>query len=170
MMRHIARFLCTLASFCTVTAVLVLLTVSQLSALEMDQAIESCRNSSGKPAYTACKQGGGTHEACFAKARSIVQSCVKSAMTAARPKAALFSPEKLTAQPKASAADVAKDETAPLVAPPRTVSDISAILDQQKPDPDEVARQTAVADAAVPTDLKGGDLADFYYKRAQARA
>jgi CHAT domain-containing protein len=168
-MRRITGFFYTFAAFCIAAASL-LLTVSQLSALEMDQAIESCRNSSGKPAYTACKQGGGTHEACFAKARSIVQSCVKSAMTAARPKAALFSPEKLTAQPKASAADVAKDETAPLVAPPRTVSDISAILDQQKPDPDEVARQTAVADAAVPTDLKGGDLADFYYKRAQARA
>ncbi len=168
-MRRIAGFSCGLASFCIVTAAL-FLTTSRLSALEKDQAIESCRNSSGKPAYAACKQGGGTHEACFAKARSIVQSCVKSAMTAAQPKAALFSAEKLTAQPKASAADVAKDETAPLVAPPRTVSDISAILDQQKPDPAEVARQTAAADAAAPAGLKGADLADFYYNRAQARS
>jgi len=168
-MRRIAVFFCTFASF-GIAAGGLLLTASQLSALEMDQAIESCRNSSGKPAYTACKQGGGTHEACFAKARSIVQSCVKSAMIAAHPKAALFSAEKLTAQPKASAADVANDQTAPLVAPPRTVSDISAILDQQKPDPEEVARQTAAADAAVPAGLTGADLADFYYKRAQARA
>ncbi|MGZ5826860.1 MAG: hypothetical protein ACXWIO_12700, partial [Croceibacterium sp.] len=169
-MRRIAGFACTFASFCILTATVLLTTSSPLSALEMDQAIESCRNSSGKPAYMACKQGGGTHEACFAKARSIVQGCVRSAMTVARPKAALFSAEKLTARPKPSAADVAKDGAAPLVAPPRTVSDISAILDQQKHDPDDVARQTTAAEAPVPAGLMGADLADFYYKRAQARA
>ena len=169
-MRRIAGFARTFASFCIVAAAVLLTTSSQLSALEKDQAIESCRNSSGKPAYAACKQSGGTHEACFARARSIVQGCVRSAMTAARPKAALFSAERLTARPKASAADIAKDGTAPLVAPPRTVSDISAILDQQKPDPDEVAKQTAAADAPVPAGLKVADLADFYYKRAQTRA
>ena len=91
-------------------------------------------------------------------------------MTAARPKAALFSTEKLSAQPKPSAADVAKDGAMPLVAPPRTVADIGAILDQQKPDPAETERQAAAADAVVPTGLKGADLADFHYKRAQARA
>jgi CHAT domain-containing protein len=169
-MRRIAGFARTFASFCIVAAAVLLTTSSQLSALEKDQAIESCRNSSGRPAYAACKQSGGTHEACFARSRSIVQGCVRSAMTAARPKAALFSAERLTARPKASAADIAKDGTAPLVAPPRTVSDISAILDQQKPDPDEVAKQTAAADAPVPAGLKVADLADFYYKRAQTRA
>jgi len=94
-------------------------------------------------------------------------------MIAARPKAALFSAEKLSAPPganaKASAADLAKDAKASLVAPPRTVTDISAILDQQKPDPAELAKLTATADAAVPTGVKGADLAEFYYKRAQAR-
>ena len=166
-MRQFARP-CSFVSFCIVIASAV--TSSPLSALERDQVIENCRSSSGKPAYMACKQGGGSHEACFAKARSIVQGCVRNAMTVARPKAALFSAEKMTVQPKASAADVARDGAAPLVAPPRTVSDISAILDQQKPDPDEVAKQTVTADAAVPAALKGADLADFYYKRAQARA
>src|ERR1700694_732559 len=69
------------------------------SALEMNQAIESCRSSTGRPAHTACKQTGGTHEACFGKARSLVQSCVRSAMIAARPKAALFSADLLAAPP-----------------------------------------------------------------------
>src|ERR1700758_4849099 len=98
-MKHFAHnpFLCTFVSFCIVTAAL--LTGSQLSALELNQAIENCRASSGKPAYMACVQGGGTHEACFERARSIVHSCAKSAMTAARPKAALFSVEKLSAPP-----------------------------------------------------------------------
>src|SRR5229473_4147540 len=105
------------------------------SALEKDQAIESCRNSTGRPAYMACKQAGGTHEVCFGKARSLVQSCVRTAMIAARPKAALFSADKLAAPPgqgQVSAAEAAKDAAATLVAPPRTISDITAILDQQK--------------------------------------
>jgi CHAT domain-containing protein len=94
-------------------------------------------------------------------------------MMAARPKAALFSADKVSAPPtaagKPSAAEIANDAAASLVAPPRTISDISAILDQQKPDPDEIAKLIATADAAVPVSLKGPDLADFYYKRAQAR-
>ncbi|WLB24199.1 CHAT domain-containing protein [Bradyrhizobium japonicum] len=159
-----------IAGFAHIVTGTLVLTMCPLSALDLQQAIENCRTSNGKPAFMVCKQSGGTQEACFAKAKSIVQSCVKSAMSTARPKAALFSAEKLSAQPKPSAEDVAKDGAVPLVAPPRTVSDISAILDQQKPDPDEIARQTAAADAAVPPGLKGADLADFYYKRAQARA
>lgn len=170
-MTPIARRLCSFVLFCAVTAVV--FASSQLSALEVNQAIENCRASNGKPAYLACRQSGGTHEACFGRARSIVQSCVKNAVTAARPKAALFSADKLSAPPiaagKPSSAEIANDAAASLVAPPRTISDISAILDQQKPDPAEVARLTATADAAVPAGLKGADLADFYYKRAQAR-
>src|ERR1700686_4134624 len=170
-MTRIARHFCVFVSFCIVTAAV--FASSQLSALELNQAIESCRASNGKPAYMACKQSGGTHEACFGKARSIVQSCVKSAMMAARPKAALFSADKLSAPPiatgKPSSAEIANDAAARLVAPPRTISDISAILDQQKPDPTEIAKLIATADAAVPVSLKGPDLADFYYKRAQAR-
>jgi CHAT domain-containing protein len=141
-------------------------------ALDMNQAIESCRSSSGKPAYMACMQAGGIHEACFGKARSIVQSCVRAAMTAARPKAALFSADKLAAPPgqgQVSATDAAKDAAATLVAPPRTISDITAILDQQKPDAAAIARLAATADAAIPAGLKGAELADFHYKRAQAR-
>src|SRR5258706_7847173 len=142
-------------------------------ALDQSAAIENCRSSSGKPAYMACKQGGGTHEACFGKARAIVQSCVRNAMIAARPKAALFSAEKLSAPPASraapSAADIAKDAAASLVAPPRTIADITAILDQQKPDPAVVAKLTETADAAAPTGLKAAELAEFHYKRAQAR-
>jgi CHAT domain-containing protein len=145
---------------------------SPANTLELNGAIESCRNSSGKPAYITCKQNGGTHEVCFGKARAIVQACVKSAMIAARPKAALFSAEKLSAPASRgapSAADVARDASASLVAPPRTISDISAILDRQKPDPAVVTKLNETADAAVPAGLKAQELADFYYKRAQAR-
>jgi CHAT domain-containing protein len=94
-------------------------------------------------------------------------------MMAAQPKAVLFSPDKLAAPPAASgkpnSAEIANDAAVSFVAPPRTVSDITAILDQQKPDPAGVARLVAAADEAAPAGLKGADLADFYYKRAQAR-
>jgi CHAT domain-containing protein len=171
-MTHIARYyLQGFLVFCATTAAV--FSNSQLFALEMNQAIENCRASSGKPAYMACKQGGGTHEACFGKARAIVQSCVRSAMIAAHPKAALFSPEKLSQSPatagKPSSAEIASDASASLVAPPRTISDITAILEQQKPDPAEVAKLAVTADATAPAGIKGADLADFYYKRAQAR-
>ena len=52
-------------------------------------------------------------------------------MTAARPKAALFSADRLASPPgqgKISAEDAAKDATAALVAPPRTVADITAMV------------------------------------------
>jgi len=171
-MWHIARYYFQgFIVFCVATAVFA---NSQLFALDKEQAIENCRASSGRPAYMACMQGGGTHEGCFGKARAIVQSCVRSAMMAAQPKAALFSPEKLVKSPatagKPGAAERASDAAASLVAPPRTISDITAILDQQKPDLAEIARLTARADAAVPAGMKDAELADFVYQRAQAKA
>jgi hypothetical protein len=93
-------------------------------------------------------------------------------MKAKMPTAALFDAAKVSAPKKediaAGAAALAKGN-APLVAPPRTVSDITAILDQQKPDPAKIAELSATADAAVPGDLKGSELAAFHYKRGQAR-
>jgi CHAT domain-containing protein len=139
--------------------------VTSSSAFDKERTIENCRVSSGRPAYMACKQSGGSHDACFEKARAIVQGCVRSAM----PKAALFSVEKPIAPGKTSADDIAKDAAAALVAPPRTITDISAILDQQKPDPAAIAKLTEMADAAPPAGSKGATLAEFYYKRAQAR-
>jgi CHAT domain-containing protein len=168
-MKQIARwYLSGLFAFCIATAAV--LANSQAVAFDKNQAIENCRAARGKPAYMACKEGGGTHEACFGKARAIVQACVTKAM----PTAPLFSAEKPSPAPaaggKVSPAEIARDRLAALVAPPRTISDITAILEQQKPDPAEVAKQTATAEASVPPGTKGAELADFYYKRAQAKA
>ncbi len=137
-------------------------------AFNKEAALEQCRASVGRPTYQACKRGGGDHDSCFAKARAVVQPCVR----AKTPSAALFDAAKVSAPKKediaAGAAALAKGN-APLVAPPRTVSDITAILDQQKPDPAKIAELNATADAAVPDGLKGSELAAFHYKRGQAR-
>ena len=55
------------------------------------------------------------------------------------------------------------------VAPPRTIADIAAILDQEKPDPDTIAQLKAKSDQPVPTNMSRSRLAEFYYERYQAR-
>ncbi len=52
--------------------------------------------------------------------------------------------------------------------PPRTISDITAILDQQKPDPAKVAAALAKADAQPPAALAGGELANYLFERGIA--
>ena len=54
--------------------------------------------------------------------------------------------------------------------PPRTISDIAAILDQQKPDPDKVAAAVAKADAEPAPGLQGVALAAFLHDRGVAAA
>lgn len=150
-----------------------LASVVPASALELAEAQERCRASIGRPTYMACRQGGAPHEVCMGKAKAAATPCVRSAMMAARPKAVLFDAAKVAAPSKAdaaaTAAALAQKAPASLVAPPRTVSDITAILDQQKPDPAKIAELTEAANAPVPAGLKGTALADFHYKRAQAR-
>jgi tetratricopeptide (TPR) repeat protein len=54
--------------------------------------------------------------------------------------------------------------------PPRTIADITAILDQQKPNPTQTAALQAAADAPITPGLNGRDLADLYVTRADAAA
>jgi len=52
--------------------------------------------------------------------------------------------------------------------PPRTIADITAILDQQKPDPAKAEAARKAADAEPPAGLQGIPLAQFYYERGIA--
>jgi CHAT domain-containing protein len=54
------------------------------------------------------------------------------------------------------------------VAPPRTIADITAILDQEKPDPKKIVQLRAEADAKPATRAGKEELARFYYQRCQA--
>ncbi|HEY1212174.1 MAG TPA: CHAT domain-containing protein, partial [Bryobacteraceae bacterium] len=159
-----------------VWAVLLFLQASCLSAvaLDLNQAIERCRNTVGKPIIVECMRNGGTLQTCRAGAGPRVKACVQSAMLASRPKAELFDPAKAAGSPKpedvaAEAALLANKVPAGLVAPPRKASEMTAILDQQAPDPSKIAELTAAADASVPAGLKSTELAAFYYKRGVAR-
>jgi tetratricopeptide (TPR) repeat protein len=68
------------------------------------------------------------------------------------------------------AAVLAQAQTPKFIAPPRTITDVTAILDQQKPDPARAAKLRADADAEVPGVKDNGALGRFYFHRAEARA
>ncbi|HYM32968.1 MAG TPA: CHAT domain-containing tetratricopeptide repeat protein [Candidatus Cybelea sp.] len=71
-----------------------------------------------------------------------------------------------------SDADDSDDDSAPLpargplVPPPRTIDDITKVLDTEKPDPNLRAEELAKADAQPGAELKGEVLAKFYLQRA----
>ena len=55
------------------------------------------------------------------------------------------------------------------IAPPRSITDITAILDAEKPDPKLIAELKSDADALPPKGSSRLDLAQFYYDRGSAR-
>lgn len=71
---------------------------------------------------------------------------------------------------KASPQTPAPQKQVVFVPPPRTITDITAILDQQTPDRTLVAKRRAEADASPPKGADRKTLALFYFKRAQARS
>ena len=139
-----------------------------------EQIIERCRESA-RPQVHACmmgKRGSGDRESNLAACREsvgkpIVHACVlreeqKQAAKTPPPAA----PKDQTAVPPSGAAAVQPV----FVAPPRTIADITAILDNEKPDEAKIAARKAQADATPPSDLSGAKLAQFYYDRGAARA
>jgi CHAT domain-containing protein len=54
------------------------------------------------------------------------------------------------------------------VPPPRTIADITAILDKEKPDPARRAAAQAAAEKQPPAGASPADLANFYYQRGVA--
>lgn len=73
------------------------------------------------------------------------------------------------ASPSSSATNAAIGADTPIYTPPpRSISDITAVLDRQKPDPAKIAAAKAIADAQAPASISGIDAARFYYERAGA--
>ncbi|WP_245298239.1 CHAT domain-containing protein [Rhodomicrobium vannielii] len=54
-------------------------------------------------------------------------------------------------------------------APPRTITDITAVLDREKPNPDAIAKFKLTADGEPAAGVNGAALAYFYYDRSMAR-
>jgi CHAT domain-containing protein/tetratricopeptide (TPR) repeat protein len=68
----------------------------------------------------------------------------------------------------ASASHGLAQEAAP-APPPASVAEITALLDQEKPDPDKWAKLAAAADAPIPANLTGAKRGEALYRHAEAR-
>ncbi len=159
-------------AFCTAFAIIA--ASPSARAASHEQIIESCRQAHMEE-LRACVRGkvGNPKSAIgpeLEKARqacggAIVRPCVlreeqKQAAGVAAPAAPKDAP---------AAADAPLEIRTSFVAPPRTIADITAILDSEKPDEAQIAKRKATADAA-PNGLTGPKLAQFLFDRASARA
>ncbi|HWF95026.1 MAG TPA: CHAT domain-containing protein, partial [Xanthobacteraceae bacterium] len=155
-------------------AVLALAHPATAAALTHDQIVENCREAA-KPQMQVCmqgKKGSGDRYSNLAACRAavgmaIVRACVtREEQRLAVGKAAPEAPKEPAAAPSRDAAPVA----AAFVPPPRTIADITAILDGEKPDAATIARRKADADMAPPSNKSAAELTQFYYDRGTARA
>jgi CHAT domain-containing protein len=154
----------TLALTCT----LILSAGPAFATLTKEAAIERCRMTVGRPIVQACfRAGGGSIEACREKARPQVVACVVAALNAAngRDNVAVSLPTE--AAPKLAPGTALP---AGFIAPPRTISDITAILDSEKPDLKLIEKLKSDADIQPTGKETRTELPDFYYNRAAARS
>jgi CHAT domain-containing protein len=138
------------------------------AALSKEAAIENCRMTVGRPIVQACMRGGGGDlESCRAKASPRVKACVIAALNAANGRANVA-----VEIPKEAAPALPSGTALPagFVAPPRTIADIAAILDSEKPDLKKIDELKDEADAKPTGKEPREDLAQFYLDRGNARA
>jgi CHAT domain-containing protein len=147
------------------------------SALSKEQAVENCRQSVGSPIVRACMQGmgkGGDREANLATCRAGVlpkmKACVTAALNAANGRANVAIELHKNGKPKDDLVAPGNVLPAGFVAPPRTIADITAILDSEKPNPGTIAKLKASADNDPGRNISQAELADFYIDRGTARS
>ncbi len=143
------------------------------AALTKEAAIENCRTTVGRPIVQACmhagggQKGGANLEACRATASPKVKACVIAALNAANGRANVAVELPKDVAPKLDAGTALPKD---FVAPPRTIADITAILDSEKPDAKLIAELKADADSTPTGKESREDLAQFYFDRANARS
>ncbi|MGN6747247.1 MAG: CHAT domain-containing protein [Xanthobacteraceae bacterium] len=143
-------------------------------AASHEQIIESCKQAHmeelracvrGKVGNPKTAVGPELEKARQACGGAIVRPCVlREEQKQAAGVAAPAAPKDVAAAP-----DVPLEIRTSFVAPPRTIADITAILDSEKPDEAQIAKRKATADAS-PGGLSGPKLAEFLFDRASARA
>lgn len=137
----------------------------------MEAAIENCRMSVGRPIVMACMRASGgmaSLEACRSQAKPKVRACVMAALNAANGRANTAVELPTEAAPKAASSTTALP--AGFVPPPRTIADITAILDAEKPDLKKIEKVKSDADRMPTGKESKQELAQFYYDRANARS
>jgi CHAT domain-containing protein len=158
--------------FCA--AFVVAASYSYARAASHEQIIEACRQAHMEELRTCVRGKVGNPKTAVGpeleKARqacggAIVRPCViREEQKQAAGVAAPAAPKDAAAAP-----DVPLEIRTSFVAPPRTIADITAILDSEKPDEAQIAKRKATADGS-PGGLSGPKIAQFLFDRAAARA
>ena len=106
---------------------------------------------------------------CRAKVYSTVRDCAISALNKANGRAnvAVSIDERGT---RKDPVNLGNALPAGFVPPPRTIADITAILDSEKPDPAALAKLKAEADGTPPKETSGSNIAAFYFYRGHTRS
>ncbi len=158
----------------SIASVALVATCGDALALSKEQAIANCRETVGRPTVMACMRGSGGGEANFARCRETavpkVKACVLAALNAANGRANVPIEMYKNGKPKEDVVAPGNALPAGFVPPPRTISDIAAILDGEKPDPAVLAKLKADANNEPAKAISQSDLAQFYYDRGNARA
>lgn len=149
-----------------------LFTLGPAAAANHDQIVDMCRQAM-RPQIQACalaKGLRGNPEAVRAQCgMPLVRPCVmREEQKQAAGVAAPAAPKEDI--PNAAAGAVAAPLQPVFVAPPRTIADITAILDSEKPDAAKIAKRKADAEMSPPKNASASALAQFYYDRGNARA
>lgn len=139
-------------------------------ALTKEDAVENCRATVGRRIVEACISRGESRETCRALATPKVRECVIAALNAANGRANVPVAVPKEQGPSEDVAAQADALPSVFVAPPRTITDITAILDSEKPDAAKIAKLHTDADAPVPAKAARAELAKFYYERGNARS
>src|SRR5690242_16638833 len=167
------KFWCEVAAlFCV--AIAMIASSSPTLAASHEQIIEACRQAHMEELRT-CVRGkvGNPRTAIGPELEKARQACgaifVRPCVLREEQKQAAGVAAPAAPKDEAPAADAPIEIRASFVAPPRTIADITAILDSEKPDEAQIAKRKATADAS-PGALSGPKLAEFLFDRAAARA
>src|SRR5690242_2920563 len=137
-------------------------------AASHEQIVEACRQAHMEELRTCVRGKVGNPKSAIGpeleKARqacggAIVRPCVlREEQKQAAGVAAPAAPKDASTAP-----DAPLEIRTSFVAPPRTIADITAILDSEKPDEAQILKRKATADAAPAKGLSGPNLAQFLF-------
>src|SRR5258705_2634628 len=117
---------------------------------------------------------GGDREAnwgtCRAGVLRKIKACVKAGYNTANGRANVGIELHKNGKPKDDLVAPGNALPAGFVAPPRTIADITAILESEKPNPGTIAKLKASADNEAGKNISQAELADFYIERGTARS
>jgi CHAT domain-containing protein len=137
-------------------------------ALTREEMIAQCIQAARAPVIACMSKAGATLDSCRTSVgRPFAFACVRRLE---QQQAAHVPPPPAPKDETAVAPKDVRPGQGVFMAPPRTIADITAILDQEKPDEAKIAERKAAADAAPPANASPAKLAQFYYDRMQARA